>query len=270
MSVSSSRPNSVAIALTVQLILGIVAIVISGIMEVTFMTDIDDNFIGWGVALAFVCEGGKATSMYLYEYSKKSSSISRFSTALSASGWILRFLLFGFSCFCCFAKIAKALDTPNYKSVLSERKTEIDNEYKERLENEEAFLNSNVDRAYRSMENEANIIRNGQWKGSHYEEKKALYETAKTERVSRLTEITRQKDSLSDAEAQNLQHDIKSENKLVQGVYRTLIKSGMDVNSSKFAAGFNVFVGLIITAIIELIIWTVFGTMGSVKGDLNE
>ena len=242
---------------------GILATIVTGYIEFKFFTGIFIDFYFVGLLLVIAFEGAKIGVIILYEYVKKHSEIN-FSKGLTKVMWTLRISLIVFSTICAFSKISQYMETPNFEKVFGEERLKIEKEYKGIIDAEDKVLSSRVDIAKKDMEEESNVFINGVWKGTHYEERKSLYNIAISNRDTRLSVLRKEKDSLIKVLDTNLKTDSKSKNQILVGVYNTFNNIGISTNFNRFYSIFTVLIAAFTTLILELIIWTVFGIIGAI------
>jgi len=242
---------------------GLLATIVSGYIEFKFFTGVFIDFYFFGLLLVIAFEGAKIGVIILYEYVKKHSEIN-FSKGLTSVIWTLRISLIVFSTICSFSKISQYMDSPNYEKVFAGEKSKIDTEYAGIIDREDKVLSSRIENAKKDMEQEANVFINGVWKGTHYEERKALYNIAIANRDLRLSALRMEKDSLIKVSENTLKTDSKSQNQILVGIYNTFNSVGVSTNFNRFYSTFVLIIAAFTTLILELIIWTVFGIIGAI------
>lgn len=258
-----SNRNWLKLVLYPFIFFGLLATIVSGYIEFKFFTGVFQDFFIFGILLVIAFEGAKIGAIIIYEYVKKHSEI-KFSSGLTAVIYSLRLALIIFSTICSFSKISQYMDSPNYENELVKEKIIITTEYEKIITDEDKNLKLSISQAKKSMDDEAQVFRNGQWEGTHYKENKGIWEKAKTDRTNRLKEIRDERDDKINRKSQDLKSDSKSQNQILVGIYNTFQNIGIFTNFNKFYSIFVLLIAAFTTMILELIIWSVFGIIGAI------
>ncbi len=258
-----ANSNWIKLVLYPFILFGLLATAVSGYIEFKFFTSVFTDFYFWGILLVVAFEGSKIGAIIIYEYVKKHSEI-KFSSGLTSIIWTLRITLIVFSTICSFSKISQFGDSPNYDSEALKAEQRINAQYDKIISTEDVNLKKSIEDAKKEMNAEEQVFKNGQWKGTHYDEKKTIWEKSKVDRDNVLLSLRSQRDSIITKTKKELTTDSKSKNQILVGVYNTFQNIGIKTEFNKFYSLFVLLIAAFTTIILELIIWAVFGIIGAI------
>lgn len=101
-----------------------------------------------------------------------------------------------------------------------------------------------------------------------YKEQKKIWENAISNRELRLKELRSERDSLLSKAKMSVQNDARSKNATLVSFYNTLIMAGFEFKFNKFYAMCVILLTILVTLILEFIIWSVFGILGAIYEDV--
>lgn len=248
-------------------VFGLVAVFLLGNVEYSFFLGLSRKFAENALIIVCLIEGFKCVTIFFYEYSKRGGEIKPFSETTNFTLWALRLAMFIGSTVFCILTIYQFMDNPNYKTVYAERERKIIEQYKEKYQHEEEFLNKTIELERSQMNYQMNNVVNGEWHGSRYDSSRANLNSSIQRRERQLNNILRQSDSAIEQLKISLQNDISTQSEILQAAYNALERAGYDVNPNTFTNKCILWIGILLTIIFELCIWSAFSVLGSIAAD---
>jgi hypothetical protein len=256
--------GSAQLILFIAMVIGIIAVLVSAKIGFGFFDNIFPGFGIWALITIGVFELGKISFISLYELF--SSKLSKTIVGVIAAG---RAFFIIFSIIASFSKVSEYMNEPNFSSVWSERKNELDSLYKVRYNSEDRRLSIAVQVFQDTMYLESRRFKNGQWRGPRFYNDSLNWAQAKHERAVRLDSIQQAYDSLLGTERANIHSSPEAKNQMLLGIHTTFKNAGISSQEgfNKFYAWFVLVISLLLSIGLELIIWGCFGVVSRIFKD---